>query len=312
MFKPFEVFREFGTPAPAHEAPLAINNVANVHAQGLYDSPPAQEGGWQLDRLEVGVPGGDVLVRLHAHIAPGRLTAIVGPNGAGKSSLLATLTGQWAPHAGRVLLDGQQLSKWPTAELARRRAMMVQDGSVAFDFTVQEVVELGRYAHRLQPSRAEAAIVGNAMAATQMEAFAGRSVRSLSGGERARAHLARALAQVWEPPASGQARWLMLDEPTAAMDLAWQHRTMDLLQHWAQVLGVGVVVVVHDMNLALRYADDALLVHGGGCLHGPVADVLTPQTMRDVWGVGCFATTAPDGTQQYLFSGADVGRGAGG
>ncbi|MGF6211872.1 ATP-binding cassette domain-containing protein [Comamonas sp. 4034] len=304
MFKPFEVFRESSTQVPDHEAQIAINKVAKMVAQDSCGSPSVQDSGWQLDRLEVGVPGGDVLVRLHAHIAPGRLTAIVGPNGAGKSSLLATLTGRWAPHAGRVLLDGLPLSRWSAADLARRRAMMVQDGSVAFDFTVQEVVELGRYAHRLQPSRNEAAIVGDAMAATQMEAFAGRSVRSLSGGERARAHLARALAQVWEPPAGGQARWLLLDEPTAAMDLAWQHRSMDLLQHWAQVRGVGVVVVVHDMNLALRYADDALLVHGGGCLHGPVAEVLSPQTMRDVWGVGCFATIAPDGTQQYLFAGA--------
>ena len=309
MFKPFEVFRESSTPVPDHEAQIAINKVAKMVAQDPCGSLAVQDSGWQLDRLEVGVPGGDVLVRLHAHIAPGRLTAIVGPNGAGKSSLLATLTGQWAPHAGRVLLDGLPLSRWSAANLARRRAMMVQDGSVSFDFTVQEVVELGRYAHRLQPSRNEAAIVGDAMAATQMEAFAGRSVRSLSGGERARAHLARALAQVWEPPAGGQARWLLLDEPTAAMDLAWQHRSMDLLQHWAQVRGVGVVVVVHDMNLALRYADDALLVHGGGCLHGPVAEVLSPQTMRDVWGVGCFATTAPDGTQQYLFAGAGAGVG---
>lgn len=309
MFKPFEVFRESSTPAPDHEAQIAINKVAKMVAQDSCGGLSVQDSGWQLDRLEVGVPGGDVLVRLHAHIAPGRLTAIVGPNGAGKSSLLATLTGQWAPHAGRVLLDGLPLSRWSAADLAQRRAMMVQDGSVAFDFTVQEVVELGRYAHRLQPSRNEAAIVGDAMAATQMEAFAGRSVRSLSGGERARAHLARALAQVWEPPAGGQARWLLLDEPTAAMDLAWQHRSMDLLQHWAQVRGVGVVVVVHDMNLALRYADDALLVHGGGCLHGPVAEVLSPQTMRDVWGVGCFATTAPDGTQQYLFAGAGAGVG---
>lgn len=312
MFKPFEVFRESGNPMPALEAQLAIHKVAKENAQGLYASPPAQGSGWQLDQLEVGVPGGDVLVRLHTHIAPGRLTAIVGPNGAGKSSLLATLTGQWAPHAGQILFDGQPLSRWSSADLARRRAMMVQDGSVAFDFTVQEVVELGRYAHRLQPSRNEAAIVHDAMAATQMEAFAGRSVRSLSGGERARAHLARALAQVWEAPSGDQARWLLLDEPTAAMDLAWQHRTMDLLQHWAQVRGVGVVVVVHDMNLALRYADDALLVHGGGCLHGPVGDVLSLQTMRDVWGVGCFAATAPDGTQQYLFAGADVGMGLGG
>lgn len=261
-----------------------------------------RDSGWHLEQLAVGVPGGDVLVQLQAHITPGRLTAIVGPNGAGKSSLLATLTGQWKPHAGRVLLDGQPLPAWPAAALAQRRAMMMQDGAVAFDFSVQEIVELGRYAHRLAPSQNEAGIIAAALAATDMQAFAGRSVRTLSGGERARAHLARVLAQIWEAPANGLARWLLLDEPTAAMDLAWQHRCMALLQGWASEQGVGVITVVHDVNLALRYADDVLLVHHGGCQHGPATEVLTPQRMAEVWGVQCFTAQAPDGTQQYLFA----------
>ncbi len=264
--------------------------------------PAQRDSGWQLEQLAVGVPGGDVLVQLQAHIAPGRLTAIVGPNGAGKSSLLATLTGQWKPHAGRVLLDGKPLFAWPMAALAQRRAMMMQDGAVAFDFSVQEIVELGRYAHRLAPSQDEAGIIAAALAATDMQAFAGRSVRTLSGGERARAHLARVLAQIWEAPPSGADRWLLLDEPTAAMDLAWQHRCMALLQRWASEQGVGVITVVHDVNLALRYADDVLLVHSGGSQHGPTANVLTPQCMTEVWGVQCFAAQTPDGMQQYLFA----------
>lgn len=260
---------------------------------------------WHLEHLAVGVPGGDTLVSLHTRIEAGRVTAIVGPNGAGKSSLLSTLTGQWQPHGGQLFFDGQPLSRWSSEQLALRRAMMMQDGGVAFDFTVQEVVELGRYTHRLHPSTDEAGIVARAMALTQVSAIAQRSVRTLSGGERARTHLARVLAQLWEPAACGGARWLLLDEPTAAMDLAWQHQTMALLRDWAHArpsAGVGVIAVVHDMNLALRYADDVLLVHGGGCLHGPVHEVLTPETIAQVWGVGCYATQAPDGTAQYLFA----------
>ncbi len=282
-------------------AVAAMNSVAN-------QTDASSQTGWQLDNLAVGVPGGDTLVQLHARIAPGRVTAIVGPNGAGKSSLLSTITGQWRPHAGQVLLDGQPLAAWPAEQLATRRAMMMQDGAVAFDFTVQEVVELGRYAHRLRPSRDEAGIIAAAMAATDITAFAQRSVRTLSGGERARTHLARVLAQLWEP-AGEHARWLLLDEPTAAMDLAWQHHTMALLQRWAHQSGanqgtnVGVITVVHDMNLALRYADDVLLVHAGGCQHGPVAEVLTPSTIASVWGIGCHATHTPDGVAQYLFAG---------
>ena len=168
---------------------------------------------------------------------------------------------------------------------------------------MQEVVELGRYAHRLAPSHDEAGIVQAAMAATEVTHLAGRSVQTLSGGERARTHLARVLAQIWHAPASGLPRWLLLDEPTAAMDLAHQHRTMALLQSWARDHGVGVITVVHDLNLALRYADDVLIVHQGGALCGPVHSTLTPQSIAHIWGIGCFAAQAPDGTQQYLFAG---------
>lgn len=267
----------------------------------------APTSSWHLDHLAIGVPGGDTLVSLDTRIEAGRVTAIVGPNGAGKSSLLSTMTGQWQPHGGQLFFDGLPLSRWASEQLAQRRAMMMQDGGVAFDFTVQEVVELGRYTHRLQPSKDEAGIVARAMALTEVDHFAERSVRTLSGGERARTHLARVLAQLWEPAACGGARWLLLDEPTAAMDLAWQHQTMALLRdraHGEQAggAGLGVIAVVHDMNLALRYADDVLLVHGGGCLHGPAHDVLTPETIAQVWGVGCYATQAPDGTAQYLFA----------
>ncbi len=289
------MFKSFKPLAHADSAQAAMQSVANG---------ATHSAGWQLQQLGVGVPGGGHLVTVNAHIAPGRLTAILGPNGAGKSSLLNTLTGQWPVHSGQMVLDGQALGAWPAAALAQRRAMMMQDGAVAFDFSVQEVVELGRYAHRLQPSHDEAGIVATAMAATEVTHLAHRSVQTLSGGERARTHLARVLAQIWHAPANGLPRWLLLDEPTAAMDLAHQHRTMALLRDWATNQGVGIITVVHDLNLALRYADDVLIVHQGGALCGPVHDVLTPHSIAHIWGVGCFAAQAPDGTQQYLFAGS--------
>lgn len=262
----------------------------------------APHTGWDLRALAVGVPGGKRLASVTTVLRPGRVTAILGPNGAGKSSLLRTLTGEWPAQGGQVLEGNQPLLRLPAPQLARRRAVMPQDGSVAFDFTVQEVVELGRYAHRLQPSQDEAGIVAQAMAATGVGALAARSIATLSGGERARAHLARALAQIWEAPPCGSPRWLLLDEPTAAMDLAYQHHTMALLRRWAHEQQVGVIAVLHDANLALRYADEVLLVHAGGCEAGPVHAVLTAGTLARVWGVACHATTAPDGVAQYLFS----------
>ncbi len=251
--------------------------------------------------LGVGIAKGPRLATVNASLQAGRFTAILGPNGAGKSTLMSMLVGERAAQSGEVLLDGTKLSGHALAALACRRAVMPQDCSVAFDFTAQEVVELGRYPHRQQPSHEEAGIVQQAMALTGVDHLATRSINTLSGGERARTHLARALAQIWQARADGSARWLMLDEPTAALDLSHQHHSMSLLRQWAHQQGVGVVAVVHDLNLALRYADDVLILGHGLSISGHTAEVLTPETIARVWGLSCTAVTANDGVRQYLF-----------
>ena len=252
--------------------------------------------------LGVGVAKGPRLATVDVQIAAGRFTAILGPNGAGKSTLMSMLVGERVPQSGQVLLDGHPLASHGMAPLAQRRSVMPQDCSVAFDFTVQEVVELGRYPHRNQPANDEAQIVIEAMTLTGVDHLAQRSINTLSGGERARTHLARALAQIWLPPADGSARWLLLDEPTAALDLAHQHHAMRLLRQWAHEQGAGVVAVIHDLNLALRYADDVLVLGGeAGVHHGPVLDVLQPELVRHVWGMQCDPVRSSDGALQYIF-----------
>ena len=252
--------------------------------------------------LGVGVAKGPRLATVDVRIAAGRFTAILGPNGAGKSTLMSMLVGERAPQSGQVLLDGLELSGHAMEGLARRRSVMPQDCSVAFDFTAQEVVELGRYPHRHQPGTGEAQIPAKAMALTGVDHLAQRSINTLSGGERARTHLARALAQIWQPPADGAARWLLLDEPTAALDLAHQHHAMRLLRQWAGQQGAGVVAVIHDLNLALRYADDVLVLGGdAGVHHGAVLDVLQPALVRQVWGMQCDPVRSSDGALQYIF-----------
>lgn len=257
----------------------------------------------------VSADGRRVLATVSAELRAGRVTAIVGPNGTGKSTLLGLLAGQRAPLSGSVLLDGLPLHRQPAAALALRRALMAQESAVAFDFSATEVVELGRFPHRQRPAPDEAGIVGQALEAAGVSHLAGRSVQTLSGGEKARVHLARALAQVWHPPADGAERWLLADEPTAALDLQHQHRCMRLLRQWAVEQGVGVVAVLHDLNLALRYADDALVLGGeggegsdpGGCSFGPVAEVLRPARIETVWQMNCEPVTLAGGTLQYLF-----------
>ena len=252
--------------------------------------------------LGVGVAKGPRLATVDVRIPAGRFTAILGPNGAGKSTLMSMLVGERAPQSGQVLLDGLELSAHAVEGLARRRSVMPQDCSVAFDFTAQEVVELGRYPHRHQPGTGEAQIPEQAMALTGVDHLAQRSINTLSGGERARTHLARALAQIWLPPTDGAARWLLLDEPTAALDLAHQHHAMRLLRQWAGQQGAGVVAVIHDLNLALRYADDVLVLGGdAGVHHGAVLDVLQPALVRQVWGMQCDPVRSSDGALQYIF-----------
>ncbi len=259
------------------------------------------------------VQGTSLLKPLSVDLQAGRVTAIVGPNGAGKSTLLSLLSGKRAATGGTVLLNGQTLPDWSPAALARVRAFMLQDSTVAFDYTVRDIVELGRYPHRqstplnlalnsvLNSTLQQAEIAQAAMVLTGVSHLADRVLNTLSGGEKARAQLARALAQLWEVTPS--TRWLLLDEPTAALDLAHQHHVMRTVRQWAHGQGVGVVAVLHDLNLALRYADDVLVLQQAEKhSFGPVREVLTGALIQSVWSVGCEAVISHDGTPQYVFS----------
>lgn len=253
----------------------------------------------------VEVPGRSLLQAVSAQFIAGQVTAVLGPNGAGKSTLMSLLTGQRQPSGGHVCLAGKALPAHAPAELARMRACVAQETQVAFEFTVREVVELGRYPHRRHLGRSEADVVLQAMQATAVEHLQHRVLNTLSGGEKARVHLARALAQVWEPLAGQSARWLLLDEPTAALDLQHQHRMLQLVRAWATAQGVGVVAVLHDLNLALRYSDRCVVLQGGQVVgSGTTAEVLTPLCIEKVWGVVAHPVAPQGGApgpHQYLF-----------
>jgi iron complex transport system ATP-binding protein len=246
------------------------------------------------------IAGSQILDNISVKLEPGKLSAILGPNGAGKSTLLAALCGQIKPSGGAVWLNGKLLGGYRQAELARFRAVMAQDNSIAFDYHVQDVVELGRYPHRLRPSSDETAIVQAAMLAADISHLAKRNFNTLSGGEKARCQLARVLAQIWESPSlhspNHPQRWLLLDEPTAALDLSHQHSVMRTVKAWAAQRGIGVVAIVHDINLALRYADMALVMQSGRVAgYGRCTSLLTPELTAQVWGVECHSIGTADG-----------------
>jgi iron complex transport system ATP-binding protein len=259
----------------------------------------------ETHNLSYRIAGAQILYDVSVKCEPGKLTAILGPNGAGKSTLLSALCGQIKPSQGAVWLNGKLLGGYRQADLARFRAVMPQDNSIAFDYTVHDVVELGRYPHRLRPSADEAAIVQAALEVTDTTSLAQRTFNTLSGGEKARTQLARVLAQIWENPSPSTPhypqRWLLLDEPTAALDLSHQHSVMRTVKSWAAERGIGVVAILHDINLALRYADDAILLKEGRLVsYGVTSDILTPQLASQVWGVDCGTMTDDRGNKHIV------------
>ena len=241
------------------------------------------DGVLHLEHVSYRVGAASLVEDVSARFDPGRVTALLGPNGAGKTTLLHLLAGLNRPSRGQVLMDGRPMTQWPTAQLARMRAMMAQHSTLAFDFRVEEVVALGRHPHRRQPARQEAQIVPMALALADAAHLVGRRFGSLSGGEQARVQLARVMAQLWEPvtDAAGQplARWLLLDEPIAALDWSHQIQLMDTVRRWAHGQGAGVVAIVHDLNMALRHADKAIFLKGGSIhamtpVRGVTADII--------------------------------------
>lgn len=242
-----------------------------------------------------------ILAEATLGVPAGRVTALIGPNGAGKSTLLRVLAGDIVPDAGRVTLDGAPLSARDADALARRRAVLHQQLAVAAAFSVAEVVQLGRYPHRLTATRAhDAAAVAAALSAADVLALAGRAAPTLSGGEAHRMHFARVLAQLDDQ--DREPRHLLLDEPTASLDLNHQHGLMTLLRARAAA-GWGVGVVLHDLNLALAYADDVCVLQGGRVvLSGPVAEVMRPETLGDVFAVKFALSHCPLSGRQALAS----------
>ncbi|HEY0975652.1 MAG TPA: heme ABC transporter ATP-binding protein [Solimonas sp.] len=226
----------------------------------------------------------DLLCSAHIHLQPGQVHALLGPNGAGKSTLLRVLSRELRPQRGSIALDGRALDRWPGEALAQVRAVMSQRDQLLFAFTAGEVVTMGRLPHPGGSAAHHADIVEAALSLCGAAHLRDRHYPTLSGGERARVQLARALAQIWEP-IDGATRCLLLDEPTASQDLAHQHLCLNVARAFA-ARGVAVLVVLHDPNLVLMHADKVTVMCCGEVLAcGPADEVLTPALLRRTYGI---------------------------
>lgn len=217
-----------------------------------------------------------VLRDVSLSVKPGEVLALIGPNGAGKSTLLSVISGDVSPDSGRVLIAGQEVGSYSSRELARQRAMLLQRTEVAFSYPVRDVVLMGRTPWRgMSQAADDERIVAESMEKTAVAHMAERDVTRLSGGESGRVHLARVFAQ--------STPLLLLDEPTAALDILHQEQTLATAREMAAA-GAAVVVVLHDLDVAAAYADRIILLEQGAVVaEGSPQEVCTAERLSRVY-----------------------------
>lgn len=236
----------------------------------------------EVNNINFSVKTKSLLQNISFKAKSGEFWAIVGANGAGKSTLMKVLSKELTPVSGNVFFHGKDLRKCNLKELAQKRAVLAQQNVITLSFTVHEIVMMGRYPfYDSKPSQRDLAIVDHCLQKVGITHFADRLYPTLSGGEQQRVQLARTLAQIWEV----QDGFILLDEPTSGMDLLHQYETFQLAREMSRK-GYGVIAVVHDLNFALQYADQVLMLKKGKTFAiGNAHEVLTGENIKEAFGV---------------------------
>jgi iron complex transport system ATP-binding protein len=246
----------------------------------------------QLKGVSVDLGGRRIVTGVDLVVGDGQLVGLLGPNGSGKSTLLKAIYRAHRPASGRVLIDDVDLLALPARQAARRIAVVAQETTVEFDFTVWEMVMIGRTPHKRsfeRDSSQDRDVVTDALERVGCAELARRSYNTLSGGEKQRALIARALAQ--------GADHLILDEPTNHLDIRYQMEVLELVAD----LGVTVLAALHDLSLAALFCDQAYLMAGGRIVTGgPPAQVITAETVRHAYGADVLVIDHPETTTPHL------------
>lgn len=245
----------------------------------------------ELDNVSLSMGSKLIISKVSLSIIPGEVLAVLGPNGAGKSSVFKVIAGEYKHYKGQVSLNKQPLLDYTANQRAKMMGILPQSSQLAFAFSVYEVVLLGRLPHSTGRQK-DREIAFAAMQKADVEHLSQALYPSLSGGEKQRVQLARVLCQIWQESVEGN-RYLLLDEPTSALDLSHQHHTLALARELASQ-GVGVLSILHDLNLAAQYADKVLLLGKGKVVEqGPVEKVMTAQKITDLYGIDVSVTNHP-------------------
>jgi len=259
----------------------------------------------EANDITFSVANRELISRVSISFEPGKLHLIIGPNGAGKSTLVKLLSRLLRPQSGSIKYDGSDVQHASKIDLAKRRAVLSQAVEVAFPLTVREVVMMGRYPHfGGRPGPADEQIVDEMMRFFDITEFATRDYQTLSGGERQRVNFARVLGQVWSdaPHDDGMCRYLFLDEPLTFLDIRHQIDFMKKIREFASNPDVVTVGVVHDLNLAARFADQIAIINDAKLFaSGAPEEVLTAENIDRVFGVQPSFLKADDGGRYILF-----------
>ncbi|MEP6699972.1 MAG: heme ABC transporter ATP-binding protein [Bacteroidota bacterium] len=239
----------------------------------------------KTEKINYSVGKKKILNDISIDFLPGELNMILGPNGSGKSTFLKIFSGELRDYGGTVLYAGKKIETIKKEELARERAVMSQQPELSFPLTVDEVVMMGRYPHfTFNPGKKDEAICHEVMKRMNLESFKERNYLTLSGGEKQRVQYARVLAQIWEKPGSGF-RYLFLDEPLTSLDINYQQEFLQIAREFAKNDTV-LVAVMHDINLAIQYADKLFFFKEGELVaSGKPKDILTKELIKKVFDV---------------------------
>lgn len=237
----------------------------------------------EVDSVSVSLSGKPIVHGVSFTAEAGRFTAIVGPNGSGKTTTMKAVAGE-VTYGGTVRLNRTDIAMLEPWQLAAHRAVLPQATTIAFPFTVREIVRMGLTVGPNRHAGNIDRIIAEALAAVDLSGFAGRLYQELSGGEQQRVQMARVLSQIWDPVVDGQPCFLLLDEPVSSLDIRHQLTIMQLARDYCRA-GGGVIAVMHDLNLTAMFADHMVMMKDGAlAAAGAPARVLTDGLMEDVFG----------------------------
>ncbi len=238
----------------------------------------------QANNINFRIGSKTILKDISVTFEPGKINLILGPNGAGKSTLVKVICNQLKPQEGNVFYEGVDIRNTSVGELAKVRAVLSQNTELAFPLKVREVVKMGRYPHfSVNPTKKDDQAVMEAMRFFDVETMADRDYLTLSGGEKQRVHFARVVSQIWYP-SENACRYLVLDEPLTFLDVHYQFQFMHKLRELLKQQDLVIVGVVHDLNLAAKFADHLVLLNNGKLLAaGSREEVLNSENMKTAY-----------------------------